>query len=110
MKPETAATLWVEQSKMLWSRIKTASVIEAATLTAVYKLWNDDRKVTQIPETVLIFSSLVLFCVIFLMIRDRQYMEVFNKLAEFEKPKDGGSGLRIGVLAIMILIFFNVYT
>ena|ERR1043165_7149303 len=107
MSPDKAADLWAMQSQMLWSRIKTASVVEAGTVTAVYTLWNGYHKDPSFPIVLLFFSIALLICIIFLMRRDNLYMEMFRKMAGFEKPDGGGSGLAMGVLLIVALIGLN---
>jgi hypothetical protein len=105
MDPDKAADMWCEQSKLLWSRIKTASVIEAATLVAAYTLWRNNNSLLSCA--ILIVSCMLLFRVMKLMKRDQQYLKVFQELAKFDRP-EGESGTKIGTEAIWILIIFNL--
>lgn len=112
---ETAATLWIEQSKMLWSRVKVASAIEAGTMYATYKMWvyneccPNQSAVRFCPAMILLFSIALLVCVCLLMHRDADYLRTFQELAGFQRPNGQFKGAAIGKVAICFLIMFNVY-
>ena len=116
MKPEDAEKYWFAQSQLLWSRLKTASVIEAAALTASYKLWSDEHPIAALG--LLLVAIILLILVGLLMHRDGQYMD---DLRERTKPKDSSEsdfpnpkrliGLRgrdVGCIAIGVLVVCNL--
>ncbi len=102
-----SASRWVEQSKLLWSRLQTASVIEAAALAAAYKMCMDRRRCLQI--LVLALGMVLLLLVFFLMKRDAEWLDAFHEAAGDCLPKVkelfwGLKGRCIGYIAVFTLI------
>ena len=65
------AKLFYEQNKLLWSRLQTAYLVEAGTLTAFYVLLKDRQ-----PEIALgtcILGSVLLFVLLLILVRDVQF-------------------------------------
>lgn len=117
-----AVTIWQFQSKLMWSRIQTATVIEAATLGGWYRLWNVGRTVhLWLGMLVLLIGGCLLLIVSLLMRRDGQYMDKCEELAQGripspENPKFGLHGRKIAPCVPLCLsvanfawIFFNFY-
>jgi hypothetical protein len=75
MNNDHAASLWMNHSNLLWSRLQTASVIEGGALTAAYAI-HDLHKYWA--ALLLIVAMLLLLAVLFLMMRDTQYMDAFK--------------------------------
>jgi hypothetical protein len=119
MKQEDAIKFWQEQSRLMWSRVQTASVLEAGTLGSWYTTWKDCFP--SISIGILVFSVILLIIVSLLMRRDAQYMESCQRFLgdEFlrpERPLFGISGRLIAAIFPMILclanislVFFTIY-
>jgi hypothetical protein len=111
MKPEEAVKFWLEQSKLMWSRVQTASVIEAAALAGWYKLLRDNQLGTAL--VVLVLGAGLLVVVGLLMYRDSQYMVACERVAGDQMPQPspplfGLSGRRIAVGSPLLLASCNI--
>jgi hypothetical protein len=105
---QAALNIWIEQSKLLWSRLQTASVIEGATLAGWYQV----RTVGLLPQIVLVFGTLLLFILALIMRRDVAYLCAAKRKAGDLLPCPpeccGMSGRRLALLAISLLIIGNL--
>lgn len=110
--PDKAADLWCEQSKMLWSRFKIASAIEAGALWAAYEVWKKydqchNPTIYFLPLLILLCSIPLLLCVIMIIDRDAEYLRVFQSKAGFCRPEKGNSGSATATAAVWVLLIFN---
>lgn len=111
MKPDDAVSFWQAQSKLMWSRVQTTSVIEAGTLTGWYKVWEDQHP--YLGVAILLLGTGILFIVSLLMRRDSQYMDACERVAGDRMPSPsppllGLSGRRIAVALPLLLAIINV--
>ena len=128
MNHDRTITLWINQSNLLWSRLQTASAIEAGSLAAAYNIL-PSHKCWSVA--LLIAASLLLFGVLLLMMRDVQYLDAIRKYTAADvvipkpakrmwswdawKTDDTGSfdprefgGRHVGFFSIVLLILINV--
>jgi len=111
MYQDDLVSFWQAQSKLMWSRVQTASVIEAGTLTGWYKVWLDNHPCLALA--ILLLGACLLVVVSLLMYRDSQYMAACEEKAEdrIPKPKDallGLSGRHIAVCLPLLLAVMNI--
>lgn len=111
MSDNDAVTLWQFQSKLMWSRIQTATVIEAGVLGGWYQLWESGR--SALTVAILLLGAALLLVVSLLMRRDSQYMTACETRAGDRIPKPGPpllklKGRRIAVLVPLSLAICNV--
>jgi len=106
ISPEEAIKLWQEESKLMWSRIQTVSVLEAGVLTGWYKLCETNQSL--LAKALLIVGSLLMFIIGILMHRDAQYMKACEDAAgdNFPKPQKpclhiSGRWIAIGIIFIL---------
>jgi cytochrome c oxidase subunit IV len=120
--PVHLAEWWQEQSRMLWSRIQTASTVEAAVVVGAYTLWAAKR--SGLAAALLFFGALLLVIVSLLAWRDGQYLQAIqDKLGDHNMPQpkkllglDQLKGRRIGagvplglaVLDLVAIVFVAV--
>lgn len=93
MPNKDAIALWQSQSKLMWSRIQTATVIEAAVIGGWYQLWNAHRSALAIA--ILILGAFFLLVVSYLMHRDGQYMTACESLVGSSMPDPGPPRLKL---------------
>jgi hypothetical protein len=107
---------------MLWSRIQTASTVEAAVVVGAYTLWAAHR--SGLAAALLFFGALLLVIVSLLAWRDGQYLQAIqDKLGDHNMPQpkkllglDQLKGRRIGagvplglaVLDLVAIVFVAV--
>jgi hypothetical protein len=76
MNHDKAISLWINHINLLWSRLKTASAIEGASLAAAYKIYGEKHIVWAV--ILLVVATLLLFGVLLLMMRDVQYVDAIK--------------------------------
>ena|SRR3990167_3217774 len=106
-----AVSFWQAESKLMWSRIQTASAIEAGTLAGWYKIRADKHLGPAVA--ILIVGAILLVIVSLLMKRDSQYMDACEKIAGSRIPKPapplfGLSGRLIAVGLPLLLAICNI--
>lgn len=111
MNPDDAISFWQAQSKLMWSRIQTASVIEAGSLAGWYKVCGD--KHPDLAVAILLLGAGLLVVVSLLMRRDSQYMYACEAVAKVRMPSPDPplirlSGRRMAVALPSILAILNV--
>lgn len=111
MNADDAVSFWQEQSKLMWSRVQTASVIEAGTLAGWYKVWGDQHP--GLGVAILLLGAGLLVIVSLLMRRDSQYMAACERVAKDRMPSPtpplvGLYGRRIAVALPFLLAIINV--
>jgi len=93
MTENNVAGFWQAQSKLMWSRVQTASVIEAGALVGWYRLWEDGHLCFAIA--ILGLGALLLAVVSLLMRRDSQYMDACEKFEPKVIPSPNPPLLRL---------------
>jgi len=111
MFEEDAVAFWQFQSKLMWSRIQTATVIEAGVLGGWYQLWRANY--SRLAVAILVLGAVLLLVVSLLMHRDSQYMKTCETRAGERIPKPGTpilkvTGRQIAVLAPLSLAICDV--
>ncbi len=111
MTKEEAATFFLEESRLMWNRVQTATAIEAGALAGWYKVWTD--KQFNLSIILLIVGAVLLFGVSLLMKRDAQYMDCCEKIAGDKLPTPekaflGLKGRRMAVLFPGVLGVGNI--
>lgn len=111
MAEDDMVSFWQAQSNLMWSRVQTASVIEAGTLAGWYKVWGD--KHLGLALAVLLLGVGLLVVVSLLMHRDSQYMDACERVASNRIPKPsspflGLSGRCIAVGLPLLLAICNL--
>lgn len=104
-------SLWQFQSKLMWSRIQTSAVIEAAVIGGWYQTWNTSRSALSIA--ILLLGAFLLLIVSILMHRDGQYMTAYetiagNRIPKIKKPFLGIKGHCIAVFIPSFLAIANI--
>jgi len=108
MTGEEALRFWREQSDLMWSRIRTATVIEAGGLTGWYNLYFNKEAYQPLSfwfsVSLLFLTCFLLLILTLLMERDAQYMNRCQEIAsdKMPKPKNARFGLSGRRLAISI--------
>ena len=111
---------WQYQSTLMWSRIKTSTLLEAGLLGGGYKLW----EANQILLLFLVFlcGSFLQLIISVLMHRDSQFMNTLKKIIDDDlpgmqktgqfphigKPFLGMPGRVIAIGIPIFLVFFNL--
>ena len=96
---------WRFQSGQMWSRLQTASFVEAGVLTAWYKFYQ--IKLYNLGTMVLSIGAILLIMIGLLMRRDSQYMEACEKKIGRSFPKPDKPFLKISgrIIAVCLPIF-----
>jgi len=128
MKQDQIVSLWINHTNLLWSRLQTASAIEAGVLAAAYQIHDLHKYWASI---LLIVAVLLLIGVLLLMTRDVQHLDAFKKSSDDGnaipappenlsildvhktwKIPDGGirriGGRHIGFAMIVVLIVLDI--
>jgi hypothetical protein len=84
MTPADAVRFRQEQSLLMWSRVRTASAIEAGAVIGAYKTWVDGHSL--VASAVLVAAAVLLGAVAALMNRDAQYMSAAEAIAGDHLP------------------------
>jgi hypothetical protein len=91
MHEDDVLSFWRAQSELMWSRVQTASVIEAGTLAGWYKVLGDKHLV--LAPAILGLGALLLVVVSLLMRRDSQYMDACETVAPNRIPEPNSAFL-----------------
>lgn len=104
-------SFWLAQSRLMWSRLQAALVIEGAVIAGWYKVWSDERPI--LPRALLIVGIVLLLAVSLLIRRDSEYMGAHEKATKGQIPRAthpilGLKGHWIAFAVPLLLALFNV--
>ena len=105
LNADAFSRLWSNQVNLFWSRIQTASAIEAGTLGGAYSLWKSQHPIFVLLLLVLAIWLLVL--VWLMMTRDIDYQDAFRKLAKIDLVPGLPKGRWVGYISVWTLIIVN---
>lgn len=111
MSQEDAIKLWLEHSKLMWSRLQTIAVLEGGIIAGWYKIYEINNFNLGYP--VLIIGSMLLLIIGLLIHRDSQYMHTFEEAAgdafsNRPKPLLGLPGRILALVIVGILLLSNI--
>lgn len=106
LSSDSLVALWSSQSEMLWSRLKTASVLQAAFASGWFYLEGKNNSCLQIPLFILIL--LLMFILLRIAQRDIAHLRATEKKlrGQFPKPpkvKFGGTCMILLGLALLAI-------
>lgn len=109
MSETNYAELWREQSKLLWSRLQTALILNSAILAGWWKVRSD----IYYGNLILVFGIVVSVLLGLIFLRDREVLNNFAMTArelkhvvDYGKPRFHGSNYG----AILIFVPFVIYS
>ena len=84
---EEAFQLWLEQNRLMWSRVQTVTATEAGVLTGAFAIWKNGY--LGLASLLLFVGGCVVVGVSLLMARDAQYMAACQATALGFPPRAG---------------------
>ncbi len=113
--------VFIEQNKLLWSRIQTVYVFEAAIIAAWYVVWR--RDIWQVGIAIGVAGAIVTFLVLLITVRDAEYVKAYLTRLQDENglpcpsPRStwrGGRRMLPGIVGVVLvvniaLIFLSIF-
>jgi hypothetical protein len=113
--------VFIEQNRLLWSRIQTVYVFEAAIIAAWYVVWRRDT--WQVGIAIGAAGTIVTFLVLLITVRDAEYVKAYlTRLQDenglpYPSPRNtwrGGRSLLPGIVGVVLavniaLIFLSIF-
>ena len=103
--------LWMEQSKLYWSRLQTSAAIETGILLAWWQI-KDAKEHAWLNIPLLILGSVLHCCILAILERDGAYVDVLREYSNRAFPvtkRAEGCGRTCAQMMIWILIIGNIY-
>jgi hypothetical protein len=110
MTPDEAVKFWLEESKLMWSRVQTVSALEAATVGGWYATKSDPN----LGLAIMGVGTFLMLLICLLMKRDAQFMHACqaiagDKMPPVAKPLFGLRGRHIAVIIPIVLVLANAF-
>jgi len=106
MAKEDALSFWLEQNRLMWSRMQTIMAIEAGVLIGWYELWT--KEYYDLSFVLLLAGSVILVAISQLTERDAEYMDCCQAKAGDKIPRLGRKGRRTAICAPLWLCVGNI--